>query len=140
MAAHEFAAAREYPERVDLRKTLAGNPLPSITPGTPMSSASGDELTQQALSVVDALNAAFVADDAEALERCFFPEQAYWRDQVALTWHMRTFRSPKVVAANLLATWKARGIPEGFRLEGTPLVIPISPTLVSGGCISSAWP
>ncbi|KAM7222487.1 hypothetical protein V8F06_001981 [Rhypophila decipiens] len=129
MAAHEFAAAGEYPERVDFRKTLAGNPLPSITSGTPMSSASGDELTQQALSVVDALNAALVADDAEALERCFSPEQAYWRDQVALTWHMRTFRSPGVVAANLLATWKARGIPEGFRLEGTPLVIPVSPTL-----------
>ena len=131
MATSELDASGEYPKRVELRKTVAENPLPSIPPETFEPSVTGEELTRQALSVITALNTALAAGDVEALERCFFPEQSYWKDQVALTYYMRTFRSPGVVAANLLAAQKARGIPGGFSLAGTPFVIPVSPTLVS---------
>ena len=130
MATSELDASGEYPQRVELRKTLSENPLPSFPPETLEPSVVGEEITQQALSVIAALNKALVAGDGEALEHCFFPDQSYWRDQVALTYHMRTFRSPRVVATNLLAAQKAREVPEGFTLEGTPLVIPASPTLV----------
>ena len=132
MAAPERNTTGEYPLRTELRKTLAENPLPSISPDLLQSSSvSGDELTKQALVVIAALNAALVADDVEGLAQCFFPDQSYWKDQVAMTYHMRTFNSARVVAANLLATKKLRGVPKGFKLEGTPLVIPVSPTLVS---------
>jgi len=42
-------------------------------------------------------------------------DQAYWRAQVALTYHIRTFNGAGVAAANLLETRKLRGIPEGLK-------------------------
>jgi hypothetical protein len=122
----------EYLEKVELRKTLVQYPLPSISPELLGSfSVTGDDLVKQALAVVHALNKALVTEDVQSLEQCFFPAQSYWKDQFALTYHMRTFRSAGAVAANLVATKKLRGIPEGFKLEGVPMVIPVSPSLVS---------
>lgn len=76
------------------------------------------------------LNAALAAEDAEKLKTCFFPEQAYWRDQLALTYHLRTFATPAVVAASLLETKKLRELTEGIKLEGVPQFIPATPVLV----------
>lgn len=45
----------------------------------------------EAQAVLYAMNAALASNDAEKLADCFYPEQALWRDIVALTSHLRTF-------------------------------------------------
>ncbi|KAK3349696.1 monooxygenase [Lasiosphaeria hispida] len=130
MAPGETHVVSEYPEQVDLRSTLTSNPLPVIPPGTvDAASLGGGEATKIATAVIEKINAALAADDFEAFESCCFPSQTYWKDQVALTYHFRTFRNPGVVAANFLETKRLRGIPEGLRLEGTPQFVPATPVL-----------
>lgn len=96
-----------------------------------VASLSSAESRHAAEAVLHAVNAALAADDAAALTACFFPDQAYWRDQLALTYHLRTFATPSVVAASLLDTSKRRGVAEGIALEGAPQLTPVSPFLVS---------
>lgn len=122
----------EYLPQVDLREMFEKQPLPIIAPGT-VDSASmvGDEATEKALAVVDALNAALVAEDAKSLESLFFPGVVYWKDTLALTYHLRTFSGAAVVAASILETRKLRGIERGIQLEGPAQFVPASPVLVS---------
>lgn len=95
-------------------------------------------LKAAALGVLDDFNAALAAEDLGKLRACFLPEQAYWRDQLALTYHLRTFATPAVVAAAFLETKKLRALTESIKLEGAPQFVPVSPVLVSGR-IDSAW-
>lgn len=113
---------------------MAQAPLPVIAPGTVDSDAmGGSEPLKAALTVLDEFNAALAADDAEKLKTCFFPEQAYWKDQLALTYHLRTFATPSAVAASFLETKKLRGLTEGIKIKGDPQFIPATPVLVSQG-------
>lgn len=122
----------EYPPQVDLREMMAQNPLPVIAPGTiNPDSMAGEEPTKQALTVLRAFNNALAADDAKALERCFFTKQAYWKDQLALTYHLRTFSNPAVIAANCLETKRLRNIIGEVKLEGEAQFILATPVLVS---------
>ncbi|KAH7631217.1 hypothetical protein B0T09DRAFT_339383 [Sordaria sp. MPI-SDFR-AT-0083] len=120
----------EYLPQIDLREMFEKQPLPIIAPGT-VDSASmvGDEATEKALAVVDALNAALVAEDAKSLESLFFPGVVYWKDTLALTYHLRTFSGAAVVAASILETRKLRGIERGIQLEGPAQFVPASPVL-----------
>lgn len=121
----------EFPPRAELRQMVAQAPLPVIAPGTLDSvSTDGPEIQKAALAVLCEVNAALAADDFEKLKACFFPGQAYWKDQLALTWHLRTFATPAVVAAALLETKELRGLAEGIKLEGTPHFVPATPFLV----------
>lgn len=80
-------------------------PLPTLPPGLiDPASMAGDGATKQANDVLIRFNAALAADDAATLESCFYSSQAYWKDQLALTYHLRTFETPNVVAASLLET------------------------------------
>ncbi|KAK1783184.1 hypothetical protein QBC45DRAFT_389074 [Copromyces sp. CBS 386.78] len=120
----------EYPPQVDLREMFDQQPVPIIAPGTvDPASMAGDEATKQALVVGDALNAALVTEDAKSLEDLFFPGLVYWKDSLALTYHLRTFTGAAVVAAGLLETTKLRGIESGIQLEGPAQFIPASPVL-----------
>lgn len=111
---------------------MAEQRVPLLTPGlVDADSLLGDEPTKLAAAIVGDLNAALVADDAKKLEGLFFAEQAYWKDALALTYHLRTFNGPGVVAKSLLETKKLRGLGEGFKLEGAPVFIPATPVLVS---------
>jgi hypothetical protein len=111
---------------------MKAHPLPVIAEGTvDPTIMSGDEATRQALVVLGSLNEAVAAADADALEGCFFPGQAYWKDSLALTWHLRTFSSPGVITASLLQTKKLRGVQEEIKLEGTAQFVPATPALVS---------
>lgn len=122
----------DYPPQVDLREMFDQQPVPIIAPGTvDPASMVGDEATKQAIAVVDALNAALVAEDAKSLEDLFFPGLVYWKDALALTYHLRTFSGAAVVAAGLLETRKLRGVGGGIQLEGPAQFIPASPVLVS---------
>ncbi|ROT37870.1 FAD/NAD(P)-binding domain-containing protein [Sodiomyces alkalinus F11] len=128
---------QEYPRTVNLRKSLDEHPLPVIAPGTvDAASLTGEEPAQRASLVLAQLNAALTAQDAAAVERCFFPEQAYWKDNLALTYHLRTFITPRVVAAGLLETAKLRGVSGHLTLEGA-VFIPATPALQFIDCALS---
>ncbi|KAL5366573.1 hypothetical protein BJX96DRAFT_170043 [Aspergillus floccosus] len=125
----------EYPPRADLRQMLAQHPLPTIAPGTVKpTTLTGNNPTKQAWAVLGRLNAALASDDAQALERCFVPTQAYWRDQLALTYHLRTFISPGVIAAALLETKSLRGMTEQIAIDGVAQFVPVMSTLQFISC------
>jgi hypothetical protein len=80
---------------------------------------------------VNEFNEFLAADDAAGLASCFFSEQAWWKDILALTYHLRTFATPGVIVAALLETKELRGVSGGIQLEGAAQFIPASPILVS---------
>lgn len=107
------------------------NPLPVFAPGTVDSHVlAGDEPTKQALSVLDKLNNSLAADDPGALESLFFTSQAFWKDTLALTYHLRTFKRSATITANLLETKRIRGLTKGIKLDGSARFMPAAPTLV----------
>jgi hypothetical protein len=123
---------KEFPPRADLRKMMAQQPLPTLAPGLiDSSSMTSDEATSQARAVLDIFNAALAVDDAKTLESCFYADQAFWKDQLSLTYHLRTFKTPGIIAASLLETAKLRGISKGFEIDGSAMLLPVTPTLVS---------
>jgi hypothetical protein len=91
----------------------------------------GESAIEQALTVLDAFKAAVTADDAAALQDLFFHEQAYWKDILALTCHLRTFFTREVIVANFLHTKKLRDVTTEWKLEGANFV-PATPALVRG--------
>lgn len=132
----DIPSTDEYPPRVELRQLTAQSPLPVIVPGTLDEASTGSsEISAAALGVLSEFNTALAAADAEKLEACFFPGQAHWRDQLALTYHLRTFATPPVIAAGLLETSKLRGLAEGVKLEGEPQFVPATPVLVRSRCL-----
>ncbi|KAF7588254.1 hypothetical protein BBP40_005976 [Aspergillus hancockii] len=127
---HPSGSRDEYPPRGDLREMMTQTPLPTLAPEViDPALMAGDEPTKQARAILSHLSAALASDNAEALESCFFPSQAYWKDQLALTYHLRTFSSPGVVAAALLETKKLRGLTGGIAVDGAAQFIPAMPTL-----------
>lgn len=108
----------------DLRQLKARLPLPSIAPGTvDHTSMSVEEAAVQARQVLWKMNNALAARDAETLASCFFPFQAYWRDQLGLTCHLRTMTGPSAIAAGLIETSGLRertGEIEFVRAQFTP--------------------
>ena len=121
----------EFPPRVDLLKLMAQDPLPLLAPGMiDPGSMTGDEPTKQAQVVLDNLNSALARNDAEALKDCFWKNQAYWKDQLALTYHLRTFKTPDIIAASLLDTNKLRAIKGDITVEGGAIFFPVTPVLV----------
>ncbi|KAK3306767.1 uncharacterized protein B0T15DRAFT_492292 [Chaetomium strumarium] len=120
----------EYPSAADVRKMMARHPLPIVLDGSvPEEARTGNGPTRQALVMLRKLNAALASDDAKALENCFLPGQAYWKDTLALTWHLRTFTSPGVIAASLLQTKTLRALVGDIKLEGDAQFIPATPVL-----------
>ncbi|KAK8040052.1 hypothetical protein PG993_008463 [Apiospora rasikravindrae] len=103
------------------------NPLPIVAPDICAQDPIADDATatEKARHALGCLNEAVKAKDAGKLEQCFFLQQAYWRDQIALTWHLRTFSSRKTIAAGLLETTVLRGlVGDGFTIEGQAHFIP----------------
>ena len=90
---------------------------------------SSEEPIKQALAVLKTLNDSLAANDAETLQSCFFAEQAYWKDQLALTYHLRTFTTPGVIVANLLKTKTLRGLTGKVEIVGKAQLV-VLPLLV----------
>lgn len=127
----------EFPPAGDLRKLMAENPVPqlpaaAIAAATAAMTAGGpDAPVEQARAVVKQLNDALHAGDAAALAAVFFTEQAFFRDQLVLTYETRTFFTSAVAAAALLETTRLRQLsPAGFTVEGPAMYLPALPTLV----------
>ncbi|KAE8391181.1 FAD/NAD(P)-binding domain-containing protein [Aspergillus alliaceus] len=109
---------------------MAQQPLPAIPSGMiDPASMAGDEATKQARAVLKRLSAALADDDANALQGCFFDNQAYWKDQLALTYHLRTFNTPRIIAASLLETKTLRNVKGKITVKGAAIFFPATPTL-----------
>ena len=121
----------EYPPKADLRRMMAEQPLPS-TPARLIDSdyMTSEECTKQARDILSCLNTALDSDDPGMLENCFFPIQAYWKDELALTYHLRTFTTPGVIATSLLETKSLRQV-DGFIIDGEAHLVSPTSTLVS---------
>ncbi|KAI8723125.1 hypothetical protein NCS52_00167600 [Fusarium sp. LHS14.1] len=116
----------EYPPAADLGTITAERPIPVLLQDmVDLISLTNHETRKQALGILDDLNAALAENDLDALQQCFFSKQAYWKDTLALTYHLRTFFGPRVIAANLLETRRLRGI--NGRLELDAAVYPCYP-------------
>lgn len=121
----------KYPAAADLREEMAKHPLPSIAPViADLNVMTTEETTRQAEAVLDSLNSALQAESSSEVKGCFFSEQAYWKDCLAFTYHLRTFIGRDVAVASLRETAKLRGLPDGFKLEKARFM-PVTPTLVS---------
>ncbi|KAK4663557.1 hypothetical protein QC763_609460 [Podospora pseudopauciseta] len=117
-----------YPPAADLRQKLAEHPLPTVAvTALDPASLTPEETAKIANNVLTAFNKAISTRDITALSNCLFAEQALWKDSLALTYHLRTFSAPAVIAAHLLETTKLRGA-HGFGLEFVHF-LPVSPTL-----------
>jgi len=113
----------EYPPAADLREMMAQQPLPVIPPGTVHHAFMPDDgPTKQALVVLKKFNAAVVKSDAKELRDCFFPDQAYWKDVLALTYHLRTFTTVEAIVPAFLETKDLRGIDGDIKLVEAHLV------------------
>ncbi|KAM0331628.1 hypothetical protein ACHAQA_003307 [Verticillium albo-atrum] len=124
----------EYPSRADFRQMLVDRPLPTIAPGiVDPNSMAGDEPAKQASIVLGMFNAAMARADADALADCFLAGQAYWRDILAMTYHLRTFFGPKVISQSLLKTSEFRRISEGFKLDSAAVAISVATRLKALG-------
>ncbi|RDH29913.1 monooxygenase [Aspergillus welwitschiae] len=120
----------EYPRRADLRRMMNQHPLPTLPLGLidPLSMV-GDEATTQARGVLQVFNNALANGDVNALESCFYADQAYWKDQLALTWHLRTISTPRTIAASLLETANLRNVSGGVEIDGAAVFLPATPVL-----------
>lgn len=122
--------------RGDLRKMMKQQPMPIIDLGDlSPSSISNDEASGIARSALARFSTALVSNDKEALISCFFDEQAYWRDHLALTYHLRTFHGAEVISDALLETKELRNVMGSFNLVGQAHYIKPMPVLVRSICV-----
>ncbi|KAF3764155.1 hypothetical protein M406DRAFT_71282 [Cryphonectria parasitica EP155] len=96
----------EYPPQASLSKEVY-RPFPTLPTNFPIDPASIDAaaLVQTGLT---SLHDALQANDLAAVKSCFLGSQAYWRDLVALTWHIRTFNDGPAIAPALLQLQRER--------------------------------
>ncbi|KAK7543208.1 hypothetical protein IWX49DRAFT_600652 [Phyllosticta citricarpa] len=99
----------EHPPKGELAQLMTQHSLPGIPDDIDLKSMTGEEPTRQANEVLAKFNDALCSGDLEGLKSCFH-QQALFKDELALTWHMRTFSSPAVIAAALLELKELRGI------------------------------
>ncbi|KAH7026715.1 uncharacterized protein B0I36DRAFT_424358 [Microdochium trichocladiopsis] len=117
--------------RGDLRKAFKAQPLPVVAPDA-LAATAGIDATSAAQSVLDKLSSAISTADAPALEGLFLAPgegDAYWKDQLALTYHLRTFHGPHAIVSSLLELASVRGVTESFKPSGDGLLLPVGPTL-----------
>ncbi|KAH7244497.1 uncharacterized protein BKA55DRAFT_692296 [Fusarium redolens] len=121
--------SQNYPPAGDLLKLFDQQPVPVLSSYI-VKRISFEEVdaSDQAAVVVKAFHDALRANDTDALQECFFADQAYWKDALAFTYHLRTFYTPSVIVANLLETNKARGISMRWNMESA-VFVPATPVL-----------
>ncbi|KAJ1334071.1 hypothetical protein MN608_04074 [Microdochium nivale] len=118
----------------DLRKAYRAQPLPVVPPETlaAAATAGGGDPTPAACLVLEQLNRAISKGDAAALESLFLgPREgdAYWKDQLVLTYHLRTFHGPRAISESFLHLASERGVDSGLQAGGNAALISVGPTL-----------
>ncbi|KAF5565830.1 K+ transport flavoprotein [Fusarium phyllophilum] len=112
-----------YPPAASLLQLFDERPIP-VLPPTIVEKISFKDVdpSDQATAVVKAFHDALRDNDIQALQGCFFADQAYWKDALAFTYHLRTFYTPSVIASNLLETNKMRGPSMRWNMESAAFV------------------
>ncbi|KAK7538212.1 uncharacterized protein J3D65DRAFT_621335 [Phyllosticta citribraziliensis] len=99
----------QQPPKGDLAQLMTQHSLPGISDDIDLRSLTGEEPTRQANAVLAKFDNALRSGDLEELQSCFY-QKALFKDELALTWHMRTFSSPSVIAAAFLELEKLRDV------------------------------
>ncbi|KLP12058.1 hypothetical protein CEK26_009144 [Fusarium fujikuroi] len=112
-----------YPPAASLLQLFDERPIPVLPPKIVGKISFEDvDPSDQATVVVKAFHDALRENDVQALQDCFFADQAYWKDALAFTHHLRTFYTPSVIVANLLETNKMRGFSMRWNMESVIFV------------------
>ncbi|KAF5565298.1 K+ transport flavoprotein [Fusarium napiforme] len=116
-------ASEPYPTAASLLQLFDERPVP-VLPQKIVEKISFKDVdpSDQATAIIKAFHDALRDNDIQALKDCFFADQAYWKDVLAFTYHLRTFYTPPVIAANLLETNKMRGPSMRWNMESAVFV------------------
>ncbi|KAI3390953.1 hypothetical protein diail_8327 [Diaporthe ilicicola] len=117
----------EYPPKCSLHKDVY-RPFPSL-PANLLAPADVDGaalVTKATQSLSDALE----AGDVSQLKAVFLSSQAYWRDLLSFTFHLRTLNDGPIIAPALNKLAKERGLVGGFKfIPGSIHDVSPTPTL-----------
>lgn len=102
--------------------------MPFIPPGS-VPPINAEEAIQIAAGFLDEFNAALISSDVQKLAGLFHADQAYWRDLVALTSHIRNFDGSSKIAPALLETRTLRASSDPLQFVMAMFVAP-TPVLV----------
>lgn len=116
------AEVRDYPSKASLLKDIY-RPLP-ICPAVDPANTDPAAVFAACLTT---LSAGLTSGDLEGIKRCFHSDQSYWRDQLAFTYHSRTF-SDASIPMSLYKRSKIAG-PTAFTPLPGARVTPAGPTL-----------
>ncbi|CVL00488.1 probable flavoprotein involved in K+ transport [Fusarium proliferatum] len=112
-----------YPPTASLLQLFDERPIPVLSPKIVEKISFEDvDPSDQATVVVKAFHDALRENDVQALQDCFFADQAYWKDALAFTYHLRTFYTPSVIVANLVETNEMRGPSMRWNMESAVFV------------------
>jgi hypothetical protein len=117
----------DFPARADLLTEIY-HPLPKLTVDIDWEALNSYVETQQA---VKSFATALENTDTKALVDIFLTCQSFWRDTVALTSHLRTFKDRQVIVSALIELNNRRRINKITPIPGTARVVVMSETLVS---------
>ena len=117
----------DFPPRADLLTEIY-HPLPKLTVYVDWKALDSYVTAEQA---VNAFATALETTDTNALTDIFLAHQSFWRDTVALTSHLRTFKNRQVIVSVLAELNNRRRINEITPIPGTAQVVVASETLVS---------
>lgn len=110
---------------------MSQNPLPFVPPGTvDAASMTPETIMTIASAVVDAFNTAIDDHDVPSIAATFSPQQAFFKDTLAMTGYYRTFNGAGVIAPVLLHLSKLRGLKGAMAVDKAEFV-PATPVLVS---------
>ncbi|KAI5917447.1 hypothetical protein F4810DRAFT_704905 [Camillea tinctor] len=115
----------DYPQAANLFKDVY-KPLPSTPPLVGMTD---DQAATICFQVLRDLDAALASGSESDLEDCFYEQQAYWTDLLALTWNLRSIRGHEIVAHALRQMSQLRQIAYIAIIQGSSSVIKASSTL-----------
>lgn len=107
----------EYPPKASLAKDVY-RPFPTLPSSFSPETPNVEDPVTLVTESLSGLSAALASGDVSQVQACFLTAQAYWRDVVAFTWHLRTFFDGPAIAPALVQLAKARGGGQGnFHFE-----------------------
>jgi len=96
----------DFPPKADILKEIY-QPLPKLTAVVDWDALDASTTAEQ---VLRGFSTALQSADKNAIADTFLAHQSYWRDTIAFTSHMRTFKDPEVIALALTELNRQRRI------------------------------
>lgn len=124
----------DFPPRADLLNDIYQS-LPKVTAAVDWDALDAEST---AVRVVEEFATALSNADKHGMAELFVNDRSYWRDTVAITAHLRTFKSPHTIASVLTELNRQRHISEVSIIPGTAQIVKASDTLVSSPAIAVA--